>query len=161
MNVLVLDETMELSAPVRGLSSLNGWQPHFVGSLHELELAVQAHGRPALTVVNLQAPLTAWEVGQRLRGLGLESPVVVLGAGGSASGAPAVPGVQWLERPSGEAELTAALERVMSRAGLGGRSGASRSGAAAIERWKRCLWLITAAFSATRVPGRPAWSGWT
>ncbi|HEX7785158.1 MAG TPA: hypothetical protein VF653_02955, partial [Methylomirabilota bacterium] len=70
----MLDETMELSAPVRGLSSLNGWQPHFVASLHELELAVQAHGRPALTVVNLQAPLTAWEVGQRLRGLGLESP---------------------------------------------------------------------------------------
>ena len=59
MNVLVLDETMELSAPVRGLASLNGWQPHFIGSLHEMELAVQAHGRPALTVVNLQAPLTA------------------------------------------------------------------------------------------------------
>jgi len=80
VNVLVLDETMELSAPVRELSSNGGWEPHFVGSLHELELAVQTHGRPALTVVNLQPPLTAWELGQRLRGLGLESPVVVLGA---------------------------------------------------------------------------------
>jgi hypothetical protein len=65
VNVLVLDETMELSAPVRELASMGGWEPHFVGSLHELELAVQAHGRPALTVVNLQPPLTAWELGQR------------------------------------------------------------------------------------------------
>ncbi|HTI53149.1 MAG TPA: hypothetical protein VMC04_02890, partial [Verrucomicrobiae bacterium] len=59
VNVLVLDETMELAAPVRGLASICGWEPHFVGSLHELEQAVQAHGRPALTVVNLQPPLTA------------------------------------------------------------------------------------------------------
>ncbi len=36
MNLLVLDETLELSAPVRGLSSLRGWQMQFVGSLHEL-----------------------------------------------------------------------------------------------------------------------------
>ena len=76
MNVLVLDETMELSAPVRELASIGGWEPHFVGSLHELELAVQAHGRPALTVVNLQPPLTAWELGQRLRGLGLELSLI-------------------------------------------------------------------------------------
>ena len=103
-----------------------GWEPNFVGSLHELELAVQTQGRPALTVVNLQPPLTAWEVGQRLRGLGLESPVVVLGAGGSASGAPAVPGVQWLERPGGEAEVVAALEGVVSRLGLGPRAAAAR-----------------------------------
>ena len=78
MNVLVLDETLELSAPVRGLASLYGWEPHFVGSLHELEMAIRAHGRPALVIVNLQAPLTAWELGQRLRGLESDSPVVVL-----------------------------------------------------------------------------------
>ena len=131
MNVLVLDETMELTAPVRGLASICGWEPHFVGSLHELEQAVQAHGRPALTVVNLQPPLTAWELGQRLRGLGLESPVVVLGAAGSEGAAPALAGVQWLERPAGEAELTAALERVVSRLGLGGRGSAPRGGAGA------------------------------
>jgi transcriptional regulator with PAS, ATPase and Fis domain len=97
-----------------------------VGSLHELELAVQAHGRPGLTVVNLQPPLTAWELGQRLRGLGLESPVVVLGAGGSEGERPALPGVQWLERPGSEAEVVAALERVVSRLGLGGSRGAAR-----------------------------------
>ena len=131
MNVLVLDETMELAAPVRGLASICSWEPHFVGSLHELEQAVQAHGRPALTVVNLQPPLTAWELGQRLRGLGLESPVVVLGAAGSEGAAPALAGVQWLERPAGEAELTAALERVVSRLGLGGRGSAPRGGAGA------------------------------
>lgn len=127
MNVLVLDETLELSAPVRELANLHGWQPHFVGSLHEVELAVQAHGRPALLVVNLQPPLTGWELGQRLRGLGLESPVVVLGARGNEGEAPALPGVQWLERPVGEAELGAALEQVVSRLGLGVR-GASRGG---------------------------------
>lgn len=131
MNVLVLDETMELSAPIHGLASICGWEPHFVGSLHELELAVQAHGRPALTVVNLQPPLTAWELGQRLRGLGLESPVVVLGPAGSEGGAPALAGVQWVERPAGEAALAAALERVVSRLGVGGPSGAGRGGAGA------------------------------
>jgi len=129
VNVLVLDETLELSAPVRGLASLSGWQPHFVGSLHELELAVQAHGRPALTVVNLQPPLTAWELGQRLRGLGLDSPVVVLGAAGSETAAPSLPGVQWLERPEGEAELTATLERTVSRLGLGARPAIRSAGA--------------------------------
>ena len=131
MNVLVLDETMELTAPVRGLATICSWEPQFVGSLHELEQAVQAHGRPALTVVNLQPPLTAWELGQRLRGLGLESPVVVLGAAGSEGAAPALAGVQWLERPAGEAELAAALERVVSRLGLGGRSAGPRGGAGA------------------------------
>ncbi|HKW94939.1 MAG TPA: hypothetical protein VJX92_23845, partial [Methylomirabilota bacterium] len=79
MNLLVLDESLELAALIGRLAPLRGWQPHFVGSLHELELAVRAHGRPGLVVVNLRPPLTAWEVGQRLRGLGLESPVVVLG----------------------------------------------------------------------------------
>ena len=92
MNVLVLDETLELSAPVRELANLHGWQPHFVGSLHEVELAVQAHGRPALLVVNLRPPLTGWELGQRLRGLEGDSPVVVLGPPGSAEGPPALPG---------------------------------------------------------------------
>jgi two-component system, NtrC family, response regulator HydG len=123
VNLLVLDESLDLAVVVGRIAPVRGWEPHFVGSLHELELAVQAHGRPALTVVNLQPPLTAWELGQRLRGLGLESPVVVLGAAGSEGAAPALAGVQWLERPEGEAALTAALERVVGRLGLGGGSG--------------------------------------
>jgi DNA-binding NtrC family response regulator len=127
VNLLVLDESLDLAVVIGRLAPARGWEPHFVGSLHELELAVQTQGRPALTVVNLQPPLTAWELGQRLRGLGLESPVVVLGHGGSESGAPALAGVQWLERPSGEAELTAALERVVTRLGVGSRSGTSRN----------------------------------
>src|SRR4029453_4283959 len=103
MNLLVLDESLEFGVLISRLASMRGWQSHFVGSLHELELAVQAQGRPALTVGNLQAPLTAWEVGQRLRGLGLglESPVVVLGGAGPETAAPALAGVQWLERPAG------------------------------------------------------------
>ncbi|HSL51376.1 MAG TPA: hypothetical protein VK878_20070, partial [Candidatus Deferrimicrobiaceae bacterium] len=80
---------MELAAPVRGLASLYGWEPHFIGSLQELDLAVRAHGRPALVLVNLQAPLTAWELGQRLRGLEGDSPVVVLRAAGEQESPPA------------------------------------------------------------------------
>ena len=67
MNVLVLDESLELAGVVGRLAPVRGWQPHFIGSLLELELGVRAYGRPALVIVNLQAPLTAWELGQRLR----------------------------------------------------------------------------------------------
>ena len=119
MNVLVLDESLELVMLVGRLASLRGLQPHFVGSLHELDLAVRAYGRPALVLVNLQPPLTAWELGQRLRALEGGSPVVVVGPPGSVVAAPALPGVQWLERPWDEPELIAALERVVSRLGLG------------------------------------------
>src|SRR6476620_6958158 len=61
---------MELAVPIRGLAGISGWEPHFVGSLHELEVAVAEQGRRALTVGNLQPPLAAWQVGQRLRVLG-------------------------------------------------------------------------------------------
>jgi len=127
VNVLILDETLELSAPVRGLATLYGWEPHFVGSLHELEMAIRAHGRPALVIVNLQAPLTAWELGQRLHGLEGDSPVVVLGPRDSADAPPPLPGVQWLERPAEEAELTAALGGWLVAWGLvvGGRDRAA------------------------------------
>ena len=66
MNVLVLDESLDLAGVVGQLAPLRGWQPHFIGSLHELELGFRAYGRPALVIVNLQAPLTAWQLGQRL-----------------------------------------------------------------------------------------------
>jgi DNA-binding NtrC family response regulator len=128
VNVLVLDETLELAAPVRGLASLYGWEPHFIGSLQELDLAVRAHGRPALVLVNLQAPLTAWELGQRLRGLEGDSPVVVLQAAGERESPPALAGVQWLERPREESELIAALERALSRLGLGSRGAGAGGG---------------------------------
>ncbi len=131
MNVLILDETLELSAPVRGLATLYGWEPHFIGSLHELEMASRAHGRPALVIVNLQAPMTAWELGQRLRSLEGDSPVVVLGPRETTDAPPSLPGVQWLERPTEEAELTAALGRVVNRLGLGDRRMGSGGGAAA------------------------------
>jgi DNA-binding NtrC family response regulator len=54
--------------------------------------------------------------------------VVVLRGPGEGEG-PALPGVQWVERPGEEGELVAALERVLSRLGLGARGG--RGGAAA------------------------------
>jgi transcriptional regulator with PAS, ATPase and Fis domain len=57
--------------------------------------------------------------------------VVVLRAGGSGDVPPALAGVQWVERPGEEAELTALLGRVVSRLGLGGRGLGGGSGAAA------------------------------
>ncbi|MEX2220843.1 MAG: hypothetical protein WEG40_03520, partial [Candidatus Rokuibacteriota bacterium] len=115
MNLLVLDESLELAVLLGRGAPARRWEPHFVGSLLELELAVRSSGRPAAVVVNLQAPLTAWELGQRLRGLRLDSPVVVLGPAGSAGPAPGLTGVQWVDRPADEGELTAALERALSR----------------------------------------------
>src|SRR5512132_400156 len=100
VNVLILDESLELAGVVGRLAPVRGWQPHFIGSLLELELGVRAYGRPALVIVNLQAPLTAWELGQRLRSLEGDSPVVVLRPAGSADALPPLPGVQWLERPA-------------------------------------------------------------
>jgi two-component system response regulator HydG len=44
----------------------------------------------------------------------------MLGEAGPAAG-PALGGVQWVERPGGETEVVAALERVVSRLGLGAR----------------------------------------
>jgi DNA-binding NtrC family response regulator len=128
VNVFVLDESLDLAGVVGRLAPLRGWQPHFIGSLHELELGFRAYGRPALVIVNLQPPLTAWELGQRLRSLDGDSPVVVLGPRGSADALPSLPGVQWLDRPAEEEELVAALGRLVSRLGLGGRSLATRSG---------------------------------
>jgi two-component system response regulator HydG len=122
VNVLVLDESLELAAVVERLSALRGWQRHFVGSLHELELAVHAHGEPTLILVNLQPPLTAWELGQRLRGLGRSGPVVVLSEAGSEGSLGRLPGVLWVERPGNEANLEAMLERVLNRLRLGGQS---------------------------------------
>ena len=145
MNLLVLDESLEVAGWIARLGRMRGWQPRVVGSLHELERAVQAHGRPALTVVNLQPPLTAWEVGQRLRAmeLGGESPVVVLARAGEQTGAPPLAGVQWVERPAAETELLAAVERSLgARAtsrgtrthALVGQSGALRRVLAKIEK---------------------------
>jgi len=128
LNVLVLDESLELAALVGRLSTLRGWQRHFVGSLHELELAVYAHGRPTLVLVNLRPPLTAWELGQRLRGLELRGLVVVLGETGSAGSLEGVPGAVLVERPEGNAALEAVLERVLSRLGLAGQPAAGRAG---------------------------------
>jgi DNA-binding NtrC family response regulator len=130
VNVLVLDESLDLAGVVSRLAPLRGWEPHFIGSLHELELGFRAYGRPALVIVNLQAPLTAWELGQRLRSLEADSPVLVLGPRGSADALPSLPGVQWLDRPAEEEELVAALGRVASRLGLG-RSLGGRTGLAA------------------------------
>ena len=47
MNLLVLDESLALAVQIGRLASLRGWQPHFVGLLHELEVAVGARAAGA------------------------------------------------------------------------------------------------------------------
>ena len=65
MHVLILDDQLELADPIRRLARLHGWQPHFVGSLQELELALHAHGSTALVLINQHPPLTSWELEHR------------------------------------------------------------------------------------------------
>lgn len=128
MKVLVLDESLELSGLVGRLAGLRGWEPHFVGSLHEVAVAMQAHGQPGLMLVNLRAPLTAWQLGQQLRGLGLAGPAVVVVEAG-AEGLQALTslrGVECVERPGPPGALEAAVERALGRLGLGGGGGSRR-----------------------------------
>ena len=66
MHVLILDDQLELADPIRRLARLHGWQPHFVGSLQELELALHAHGPAALVLINQHPPLTSWALAERL-----------------------------------------------------------------------------------------------
>ena len=104
MNVLILDEQLELADQIRQLARRHGWQPHFVGSLPELELALATQGRPAFVLINQHAPLTAWELEQRLPGLTGDAPFVVLSEPGGPGGLGDLPGVVCLERPLRMAE---------------------------------------------------------
>src|SRR5712691_7161322 len=118
MNILILDDQLELADPVRRLARLHDWQPHFVGSLQELELAIHAQGRPALVVINQQPPLTAWELRQRLPRLNVDVPFVVLTAPGSESGLDHLPGVVCIERPMSGVETERQLGQALNRLGF-------------------------------------------
>ena len=118
MNILILDDQLELADPARRLARLYEWQPHFVGSLQELEQAMHAHGRPALVLINQQPPLTAWELEQRLPRLDIDVPVVVLTAPDSESGLDQLTGVVCIERPKSAAETERQLAQVLNRLGF-------------------------------------------
>src|SRR6202171_4698516 len=115
MNILILDDQLELADPVRRFARLHDWQPHFVGSLQELEQALHAQWRPALVLINQQPPLTAWELGQRLPRLNVDVPVVVLTAPGRESGLHQLPGVVCIERPLSAAETERQLAQALDR----------------------------------------------
>jgi DNA-binding NtrC family response regulator len=116
-NVLILDDQLELADPIRRLAHLNGWRTHFVGSLQELELAMQATGLPQLVVVNWRPPVTSWELQQWLSGLRVDVPVVVLSESGNENGN-GVPGAVCVERPS-NADAQHRLAQVLGRLGFG------------------------------------------
>src|SRR5713101_1234435 len=124
VNVLILDEQLELADQIRQLARQHGWQPHFVGSLPELELALATQGRPAFVLINQHAPLTAWELEQRLPGLTGDAPFVVLSEPGGPGGLGDLPGVVCLERPLRMAETERRLAQVLADLGLGSRRGA-------------------------------------
>ena len=118
MNVLILDDQLELADPIRHLARLHRWQPHFVGSLQELELALLAHGPAALVLINQQPPLTSWELEQRLPKLKADAPVVVLSGPGGESSLGELPGVVCMERARGVAETERRLAQVLRGLGL-------------------------------------------
>jgi transcriptional regulator with PAS, ATPase and Fis domain len=120
VHVLILDDQLELADPIRHLARLHRWQPHFVGSLQELELALHAHRPTALVLINQQPPLTSWELEQRLPKLKADAPVVVLSEPGGESGLGELPGVVCMERPRGVAETERRLAQVLN--GLGFQS---------------------------------------
>ena len=117
-NVLILDDQLELADPIRRLAHLNGWRTHFVGSLQELELAMQATGPPQLVVVNWRPPVTSWELQQWLSGLRVDVPVLVLSESGNANGH-GVPGAVCVERPSNAVDAQHRLAQVLGRLGFG------------------------------------------
>src|SRR6266478_8550793 len=117
-NVLILDDQLELADPIRRLAHLNGWRTHFVGSLQELELAMQATGLPQLVVVNWRPPVTSWELQQWLSGLRVDVPVLVLSESGNANG-DGVPGAVCVERPSNAVDAQHRLAQVLARLGFG------------------------------------------
>src|SRR5712692_6315889 len=118
MNILILDDQLELADPVRRLARLHDWQPHFVGSLQELELAMHAQGRPAPVLLNQKLPLPAWGLGQRLPRLNVDVPFVVLTEPGSEGGLHQLPGVVCIERPMSAAETERQLAQVLNRLGF-------------------------------------------
>jgi transcriptional regulator with PAS, ATPase and Fis domain len=118
MNILILDDQLELADPICRLARLHDWQPHFVGSLHELEQVMHAQGPPALVLINQQSPLTTWELGQRLPRLNVDVPVVVLTAPGSESSLDQLAGVVCIERPVSAAETERQLAQVLDRLGF-------------------------------------------
>src|SRR6266581_4095728 len=78
MNILILDDQLELADLVRRLARLYEWQPHFVGSLQELELALHAQGRPALVLINQRFPHTAGTLNQSPPPLNVVRPLAGL-----------------------------------------------------------------------------------
>ena len=99
VNILILDAQLELADQIRRLARRHGWQPHFVSSLPELELALATQERPAFVLINQHAPLTARELEQRLPGLTGNAPFVVLSEPGGSTGPGDLPGVVCRERP--------------------------------------------------------------
>jgi len=118
VNVLILDDQLELADPIRQLARLHGWQPHFVASLQELELALHAHGPAALVLINQQPPLTSWELEECLPRLQAAAPVIVLSEAGGDGGLSELPGVVCMKRPMGAAETERQLAQALSGLGL-------------------------------------------
>src|SRR5260370_36631873 len=74
--------------------------------------------------MNEHAPLTAWERGQRVPGLTVAAPFVVLSEPGGPAGLGDLPGVVCLERPLRMAETERRLARVLAELGFESSRGA-------------------------------------
>jgi DNA-binding NtrC family response regulator len=131
----VLDETLELSSHVRRVLVERGVEVRFVCSLQELDLSIRAQGMPDMTVVSLTPALTAWQLAQQLKSLGVPGPTLVLFDARSAHGLEhllKIPGVECVERPAGPAAVETALAQFLGRPGRGGHEAPP---ATAAPRW--------------------------
>jgi DNA-binding NtrC family response regulator len=118
MKVLVLDESLQVSAAVHAMLGARGAEMAFACSTEELDIA-QAGARPAdLRIINLGGRLTAWETSRHLRALDPATATLVLFDDASAVGlehVASLPGVECAPRPDALG-LEALIERALARA---------------------------------------------
>ena len=119
MKILVLDESLEISAHLQRLLGSSGGTATFACSPHEFEMALSADGPVDLRIVNLGGQVSAWEACRLLKGAPRATTLVLFDQA-SASGLEhlsGLPGVACARRPAGAAELEALLDQVVTQPG--------------------------------------------
>ena len=134
MKILVLDESLEISAQLQRMLGPNGAGATFAGSPYEFEMALSADGPTDLRIVNLGGQVSAWEACRLLKGVETGGATLVLFDQASAPGLEhlsGLPGVACARRPANAAELKALLDQALAQSArsAGAAEGAPRAGA--------------------------------
>jgi transcriptional regulator with PAS, ATPase and Fis domain len=118
MRLLVLDDSLQISALLPGLVTARSVDASFVCSLHEFEMAEGGQAPADLRIVNLGGQVSAWELARQLKGVPAAGLTMVFADDPTAPGTEHLSGFPRLEchaRPAGTAELEALLDRAMAK----------------------------------------------